>query len=52
MTDLDAADPAELPDETWTRSPRSYVMPDRFVVMTFNGGLRATRWSARRSPTR
>jgi hypothetical protein len=39
--DLAAADPADLPDETWTRSPRTYVMPDRFVVMTFNGGFKS-----------
>ena len=38
--DFGTVDPAELPDESWTRAPRSYVMPDRFVVMTFIGGAR------------
>lgn len=30
-------DPAEVKPESWSRAPRSNVMPDRFVVMTFAG---------------
>jgi hypothetical protein len=42
VTTVDALDfgpvePADLKDESWTRAPRSYVMPDRFVILTFVG---------------
>ncbi len=33
-------DPEELKPDSWTRAPRTEVMPDRFVFIGFNGGSR------------
>jgi len=39
--DFGTVEPGDLKDESWTRAPRSYVMPDRFVVIAFVGDARA-----------